>query len=67
MLLKIDNIHVHYGHVAALKGISLEVGEADFVTLIGSNGSGKSTTLRAISGLESQLQKKLKKEKHEKK
>ncbi|HIJ22799.1 MAG TPA: ABC transporter ATP-binding protein [Gammaproteobacteria bacterium] len=53
MLLKIDNIHVHYGHVAALKGISLEVGEADFVTLIGSNGSGKSTTLRAISGLES--------------
>ena len=53
MLLQIDNIHVHYGHVAALKGISLEVGEADFVTLIGSNGSGKSTTLRAISGLES--------------
>ncbi len=52
MLLQVDNIHVHYGHVAALKGISLEVGEADFVTLIGSNGAGKSTTLRAISGLE---------------
>ncbi len=52
MLLQVNNIHVHYGQVAALKGISLEVGEADFVTLIGSNGAGKSTTLRAISGLD---------------
>ena len=52
MLLQVNNIHVHYGPVAAVKGISLEVGEADFVTLIGSNGAGKSTTLRAISGLE---------------
>lgn len=52
MLLKVDDIHVHYGPVAAVRGISLEVGEADFVTLIGSNGAGKSTTLRAISGLE---------------
>lgn len=51
MLLKVDDIHVHYGPVAALKGVSLEVGEADFVTLIGSNGAGKSTTLRTISGL----------------
>ncbi len=51
MLLKVDNIHVHYGQVAALKGVSMEVGEADFVTLIGSNGAGKSTTLRTISGL----------------
>lgn len=52
MLLEVKNIHVHYGQVAALKGVSLEVGEADFITLIGSNGAGKSTTLRAISGLE---------------
>ena len=51
MLLKVDDIHVHYGPVAALRGVSLEVGEADFVTLIGSNGAGKSTTLRTISGL----------------
>ncbi len=51
MLLKVEDIHVHYGQVAALKGVSLEVGEADFVTLIGSNGAGKSTTLRTISGL----------------
>jgi branched-chain amino acid transport system ATP-binding protein len=51
MLLQVRNIHVHYGQVAALKGVSLEVGEEDFVTLIGSNGAGKSTTLRTISGL----------------
>ncbi len=51
MLLQVDDIHVHYGQVAALRGISLEVDEADFVTLIGSNGAGKSTTLRTISGL----------------
>ena len=51
MLLQIEDIHVHYGPVAAVKGISLEVEEADFVTLIGSNGAGKSTTLRTISGL----------------
>ena len=52
MLLKVIDVHVHYGNVAALKGVSLEVGEADFVTLIGSNGAGKSTTLRTISGLD---------------
>jgi branched-chain amino acid transport system ATP-binding protein len=52
MLLQVDDIHVHYGQVAAVKGISLEVDEADFVALIGSNGAGKSTTLRTISGLE---------------
>jgi branched-chain amino acid transport system ATP-binding protein len=51
MLLQVNDIHVHYGPVAALKGVSLEAGEADFVTLIGSNGAGKSTTLRTISGL----------------
>jgi branched-chain amino acid transport system ATP-binding protein len=52
MLLQVKDIHVNYGHVAALKGISLDVGDSDFVTLIGSNGAGKSTTLRAISGLD---------------
>ena len=52
MLLRINDIHVHYGQVAAVKGISLEVDEGDFVALIGSNGAGKSTTLRTISGLE---------------
>lgn len=53
MLLEVKDIHVHYGTVAAVKGISLTVDEAGFVTLIGANGAGKSTTLRAISGLES--------------
>ncbi len=52
MLLQIKDVHVHYQKVAAIKGISMEVGESDFVTLIGSNGAGKSTTLRTISGLE---------------
>jgi branched-chain amino acid transport system ATP-binding protein len=52
MLLQVNDIHVHYGPVAAVRGVTIEVGEADFVTLIGSNGAGKSTTLRAISGLE---------------
>ena len=51
MLLQVNDIHVHYGPIAALRGISLEVDEADFVTIIGSNGAGKSTTLRTISGL----------------
>ena len=52
MLLQIKDIHVHYQKVAALKGVSMKLGESDFVTLIGSNGAGKSTTLRTISGLE---------------
>ncbi len=51
MQLKVIDVHVHYGNVAALKGVSLDVEEAGFVTLIGSNGAGKSTTLRTISGL----------------
>jgi len=50
-MLQLEDVHVHYHKVAALRGISLEVGQGDFVTLIGSNGAGKSTTLRAISGL----------------
>lgn len=51
MLLEINNVHVHYHKVAALKGINMEVPEDGIVTIIGANGAGKSTTLRAISGL----------------
>jgi branched-chain amino acid transport system ATP-binding protein len=50
-LLEVNEIHVHYGGIEALKGVSLSVGEGEVVTLIGSNGAGKSTTLRAITGL----------------
>lgn len=51
-MLKIDNIHTHYGHIEALKGISLDVEKGEIITLIGANGAGKSTTLLSISGLE---------------
>ena len=50
-LLELHDVHTYYGNIAALKGISLEVQEGEIVTLIGSNGAGKSTTLRSISGL----------------
>src|SRR5215210_4272473 len=50
-LLELDDVHTYYGNIAALKGISIEVEEGEIVTLIGSNGAGKSTTLRSISGL----------------
>jgi len=50
-LLNLENIHTYYGHIHALKGISLRVEEGEIVTLIGANGAGKSTTLRTISGL----------------
>jgi branched-chain amino acid transport system ATP-binding protein len=50
-LLSLHEIHSFYGHIHALKGISVEVNEGEIVTLIGSNGAGKSTTLRTISGL----------------
>ena len=50
-LLEVNDIHAHYGGIEALKGVSLSVGEGEVVTLIGSNGAGKSTTLRAITGL----------------
>ena len=50
-LLKVDNVHVFYGAIHAIKGISLEVYEDEIVTLIGANGAGKSTTLNAIAGL----------------
>ena len=51
MLLEIKNVHVHYHKVAALKGVDMSVPEDGIVTIIGANGAGKSTTLRAISGL----------------
>jgi branched-chain amino acid transport system ATP-binding protein len=50
-LLEVDDIHTYYGNIEALKGVSLNVEEGEIVTLIGSNGAGKSTTLRSISGL----------------
>ena len=50
-LLEIDDIHVFYDNIQALKGISLEVETNRIVTLVGGNGAGKSTTLRTISGL----------------
>jgi branched-chain amino acid transport system ATP-binding protein len=49
--LEVEEIHTFYGNIEALKGVSLEVNEGECVTLIGSNGAGKSTTLRSISGL----------------
>src|SRR5438094_10381576 len=50
-LLELNDVHTFYGNIEALKGISLQVEEGEVVTLIGSNGAGKSTTLRSISGL----------------
>jgi len=50
-LLEVKDVHTFYGNIEALKGISIEVDEGECVTLIGSNGAGKSTTLRSISGL----------------
>jgi branched-chain amino acid transport system ATP-binding protein len=50
-LLEVDGIETYYGNIKALKGVSLTVEEGEIVTLIGSNGAGKSTTLRTISGL----------------
>ncbi len=50
-LLKVNDIHVYYGAIHAIKGISLEVSEGEIVTLIGANGAGKSTTLNTIAGL----------------
>ena len=50
-MLELRDVNTYYGHIHALKGISIEVFEGEIVTLIGSNGAGKSTTLKTISGL----------------
>lgn len=50
-MLKLNNIDLYYGHVHALKGVSLVVAAGEIVTLIGANGAGKSSTLKAISGV----------------
>jgi branched-chain amino acid transport system ATP-binding protein len=50
-MLEVDDIHTYYGNIEALKGVTLTVEEGECVTLIGSNGAGKSTTLRSISAL----------------
>ena len=51
MILKVDDIHVYYGAIHAVKGVSFEVKEGEIVALIGANGAGKSTILKTVSGL----------------
>ena len=50
-MLMVDDIHVYYGNIAAVKGLTVTVEQGEIVTLLGSNGAGKSTTLRTVSGL----------------
>ncbi|HKK01373.1 MAG TPA: ABC transporter ATP-binding protein [Desulfuromonadales bacterium] len=50
-MLKLENVSTYYGNIQALKGISIEVGEGEIITLIGANGAGKSTTLMSICGI----------------
>ncbi len=50
-LLELQNVHTFYGHIHALKGVNIYVEEGEIVTLVGSNGAGKSTSLRSISGM----------------
>src|SRR5690242_4400758 len=50
-LLELDNVHTYYGNIHALKGVTIAVEQGEIVCLIGSNGAGKSTTLKTISGL----------------
>src|SRR5688572_3722349 len=50
-MLRLENVHSYYGNIHALHGISLYVNQGEIVTLIGSNGAGKSTTIRTISGI----------------
>jgi branched-chain amino acid transport system ATP-binding protein len=51
MLLEVEDLHVFYGRIEALKGVSFTVGEGEIVTLIGANGAGKTTTMRTVSGV----------------
>jgi len=50
-MLELQDVHSYYGNIHALKGITLHVDKGEIVTLIGSNGAGKSTTIRTVSGL----------------
>lgn len=50
-MLEVENLHVHYGGIHALRGVSISVGQGEIVTIIGANGAGKSTLLNAISGI----------------
>ena len=50
-MLKVEGLHVYYGAIHAVKGIDIEIPEGSIVTLIGANGAGKSSTIRAVSGL----------------
>ena len=54
-MLELKDVHTYYGNIHALKGISITVNDGEIVTLIGSNGAGKSTTLRTIQGLNKQI------------
>ena len=55
-MLKLENLNVHYGGIHALRGIDLEVPDKQIISLIGANGAGKSTTLKAIMGMVSKSQ-----------
>ena len=50
-MLEVTDLHVYYGEIHALKGISFQVSKGEIVTLLGNNGAGKTTTLRTLSGL----------------
>jgi len=50
-VLEVENLHVHYGGIHALRGVSISVGQGEIVTIIGANGAGKSTLLNAVSGI----------------
>ncbi|MFN3661089.1 MAG: ABC transporter ATP-binding protein [Brevinematales bacterium] len=52
IILRVENVHVHYGGIQALKGVTLVVGRGEIVTLVGANGAGKTTLLKAVMGIE---------------